>query len=107
MDRHLMRGAATTLILVILGEQPTYGYQIVQEITRRSKSILEFGEGTVYPLLYSLEAQGMIKGTWVAGTGERKRRSYQLTAKGKKELTRRVAAWDQYERGMRAALRNA
>lgn len=102
-----MRGAATTLILVILGERPSYGYQIVQEIARRSKNILEFGEGTVYPLLYSLESQGVVKGTWVAGTGDRKRRSYQLTAKGKKELARRVAAWEQYERGMRTALKNA
>jgi DNA-binding PadR family transcriptional regulator len=103
----MMRGAATTLILVVLAERPTYGYQLVQEIGRRSKNLLEFGEGTVYPLLYSLEAAGIIKGAWGPGTGDRKRRSYQLTAKGKKELKRRLAAWNRYESGMRAALQSS
>jgi PadR family transcriptional regulator PadR len=102
-----MRGAATTLILVILADEPTYGYQLVQEISRRSKNILEFGEGTIYPLLYSLESSGVVKGTWGPGTGDRRRRSYQLTAKGRKELARRLAAWERYESGMRTALRNA
>jgi PadR family transcriptional regulator, regulatory protein PadR len=105
-DRQLMRGAATTLILVILGEQPSYGYQIVQEISRRSKQLLEFGEGTIYPLLYSLESSGIVKGVWGQGSGERKRRVYELTPKGKKELKRRLASWERYEAGMRAALRN-
>jgi len=101
-----MRGAATTLILVVLAEQPSYGYQLVQEITRRSKQLLAFGEGTIYPLLYSLESSGMIRGSWGEGTGARKRRIYDLTSKGKKELKRRLASWERYEAGMRAALRN-
>jgi PadR family transcriptional regulator, regulatory protein PadR len=106
-DRQLMRGAATTLILVILGEQPSYGYQLVQEISRRSTQLLEFGEGTIYPLLYSLESGGSVKGAWGQGSGERKRRVYALTAKGRKELKRRLASWQRYEAGMRAALGNS
>lgn len=107
IDRHLMRGAATALVLLILRDRPSYGYQIVQDIRSRSKDLFDFSEGTVYPLLYGLESDGVIKGQWEDGIGERRRRVYRLTAKGKKELARRLAAWERYEKGMRIALRNA
>jgi PadR family transcriptional regulator len=107
MDKHLLRGAATTVLLLILRDTPSYGYELVQEIRRRSGEQFDFGEGTIYPLLYSLEEDGAIKGEWAPGVGERRRRVYRLTAKGRKELARRLAAWDRYEKGMKLALRGA
>lgn len=104
IDKHLMRGAATALVLLILRDQPTHGYQLVQEIRRRSKDVFDFGEGTVYPLLYGLESDGIISGKWETVTGDRRRRIYSLTARGRKELEVRLAAWQRYERGMRLAL---
>lgn len=106
VDKHLLRGAATTLILLVLRESPSYGYQIVQDIKARSAEAFDFPEGTIYPLLYGLEADGMIKGDWKPGTGERKRKVYRITAAGRGELERRISAWDRYAGGMRAALRS-
>lgn len=105
VDKHLMRGAATTLVLLVLRDKPSYGYQIVQDIRARSAEAFDFPEGTIYPLLYGLEADGSIKGEWKPGSGDRKRKVYRLTPAGRKELERRVAAWEKYANGMKVALR--
>lgn len=104
-DKHLQRGAATTLVLLVLKDSPSYGYQIVQEIRARSAEAFDFPEGTIYPILYGLESEGAIKGDWKPGIGDRKRKVYRLTAQGRKELERRVEAWQKYASGMRVALK--
>lgn len=106
MEQQLLRGAATTLVLLILRDRPSYGYDLVQQLSVRSNHLLTFGEGTVYPLLYSLEAQGMVSGSWTQA-GARRRRTYRLTASGKRELKRRLADWHRFEAGMRYALGDA
>ncbi len=105
-DRSLLRGAATTLVMLILGDTPCYGYQLVQEIRRRSASMFAFGEGTIYPLLYTLEDAGCIAGRWEAGTGGRPRKVYSLTPKGRKRLAAATAEWTRFEKGMRLAFRS-
>jgi PadR family transcriptional regulator, regulatory protein PadR len=105
IDKHLMRGAATTLILQVISEAPSYGYQIAQDIKSRSAEAFDFPEGTIYPLLYRLEEDGSIKGDWRPGTGDRQRKVYRLTPQGRKELERRRQAWEKYANGMRVALR--
>jgi DNA-binding PadR family transcriptional regulator len=107
VDKHLIRGAATTLILLVLKERPSYGYQIVQDIKARSAEAFDFPEGTIYPLLYGLEADGAIVGEWKAGTGDRKRKVYKLTAAGRKALESRLDAWERYAGAMKVALRGA
>ncbi len=107
MEPQLLRGVATTLVLLVLRDQPSYGYDLVQQLSSRSNHLLTFGEGTVYPLLYSLEQQGMVTGSWKQPTGERRRRIYRLTAAGQRELKRRLADWHRFEEGMRFALRGA
>lgn len=104
-DKHLQRGAATTLVLLVLKDSPSYGYQIVQEIRARSAEAFDFPEGTIYPILYGLESEGAIKGEWKPGIGDRKRKVYRLTPQGRKELERRVEAWQKYASGMRVALK--
>lgn len=104
VDKHLMRGAATALVLLVLRDKPSHGYELVEEIRRRSKDVFDFGEGTIYPLLYGLEKEGVIRGKWETVTGARRRRVYQLTATGQKHLEVRLAAWDRYQKGMRIAL---
>lgn len=106
-DKHLQRGAATALVLLVLRDSPSYGYQIVQEIRARSADAFDFPEGTIYPILHGLEKDGFIKGEWKEGIGDRKRRVYRLTAAGRKELERRLEAWHKYASAMRTALRGA
>lgn len=104
-EKHLQRGAATTLVLLVLRDAPSYGYQIVQEIRARSAAAFDFPEGTIYPILYGLESEGSIKGEWKPGVGDRQRKVYRLTAQGRKELERRIDAWQKYASGMKVALK--
>ena len=105
LDRSVLRGAATTLVLLILRDTPSYGYQLVQEIRRRSANMFAFGEGTIYPLLYSLEEDGSIAGRWKTALGGRRRKIYSLTPKGRKRLAAATAEWARFEKGMRLAFR--
>ncbi len=99
-DRELLKGTTETLVLATLGQQPSYGYELVERLRRQSDGIFELGEGTLYPLLYKLEAKGWIAGKWEAGPGKRRRRVYHITARGRRRLARRSEQWGELVRGM-------
>jgi len=98
------RGAATTLILLILRDRPSYGYELVREIRRRSQEMFNFAEGTIYPLLYGLEEDGSIVGSWDGDAGGRRRRVYRLTPAGRQLLKQRLDAWEHFALAMRTSL---
>ena len=56
------RGLISLLILALLDQEDMYGYQIVQEITERSGGAIVTEEGSLYPVLYKLQDQGMLSG---------------------------------------------
>ncbi|MHC4444571.1 MAG: PadR family transcriptional regulator [Planctomycetota bacterium] len=99
-DKELLKGATETLVLAALADKPSHGYELVERLRRRSDGIFELGEGTLYPLLYKLEARGLIKGDWEPGSGQRKKRVYRLTARGRKQLSGRTEEWQELVRGM-------
>jgi len=100
LDRELLKGTTETIVLAILGEAPSHGYQLVRLLKQRSEGIFELGEGTLYPLLYKLEAKGWIKGAWETSDGKRRRRVYRLTGRGRREFTKRTEQWEGLARGM-------
>lgn len=98
-----LKGCARLLVLKILAERPMYGYELATAMTLRSEAIFELGQGTLYPLLYSLERKGMIRSKErEAGPGEgaRKRVYYELTAKGRALLKEDLRVWGDIARGM-------
>jgi len=104
-----MKGCARTLVLQLLVERPMYGYELAAELDRRSTGIFALGQGTLYPLLYSLETKGLIRVTreeFSADQG-RKRRYYALTPRGRMELQENIVTWKEIARGMRLVLENA
>ena len=56
-----LKGVARTLVLGLLRERPMYGYEIATALTARSEGVFALGQGTLYPLLYSLENKGLIR----------------------------------------------
>ena len=85
-ERELLKGVAPVVVLEILARGTMYGYELSEAIAQRSGDILTLGRGTLYPLLYNLEAKGLVAGQWQASPSGRKRRYYSITGKGKEQL---------------------
>src|SRR5215813_2935475 len=86
------RGALPTLILQALIHEARHGYSIAQQIKARSKGLLDFKEGTLYPALHKLENQGLVESYEEVQRG-RTRRYYRITRSGRTALVRDRAEW--------------
>ncbi|MHC4757251.1 MAG: PadR family transcriptional regulator [Planctomycetota bacterium] len=87
-ESQLLKGIAPVVVLEILSRGKMYGYELSEAIEKRSSNILTLGKGTLYPLLYNLEAKKLIKGSWEDGETGRRRRYYSITSKGKGQLAK-------------------
>ncbi len=87
-ESQLLKGIAPVVVLEILSRGPMYGYELCRTIEQRSNDILCLGKGTLYPLLYNLEAKKLVSTKWQTAESGRKRRYYVITSKGKGELAR-------------------
>ena len=92
LERELMRGAGPTAVLKLLEHGERYGYELVEQLQRRTDGVLAMGQSTLYPMLYNLEAKGLVASR-VDDGGPRPRRYYRLTAAGKKALTEQQRQW--------------
>ena len=99
-ESQLLKGVAPVVVLEILSRGQMYGYELSQAIEQRSSNILTLGKGTLYPLLYNLEAKKLIKGKWENNESSRKRRYYSITSRGKDELVRQKAQLKELTAGL-------
>jgi transcriptional regulator len=86
------KGALPALILQALAGEASHGYRIAQQIKERSKGVLDFKEGTLYPALHKLENEGMVESYDAVESG-RQRRYYRITKEGRKMLARDREQW--------------
>lgn len=98
-ERELLKGVAPVIVLEILSRGAMYGYELSEAVEQRSGGILTLGRGTLYPLLYNLEAKGLIEAQWQDGDTNRKRRYYSITGKGKEMLAAQKQQWQQLQAG--------
>lgn len=103
-NKELLKGNIETIALDILSKEPMYGYKLVKEVDKRSNGIFKFGEGTIYPVLYKLEKQGLLESSWHKEENSLHRKYYQLTAKGHKARMKRREEWTALAQGMRIVL---
>jgi PadR family transcriptional regulator PadR len=99
-ESQLLKGIAPVVVLEILSRGPMYGYELSQAIEQRSGDILTLGKGTLYPLLYNLEAKKLVKGKWESNKSSRKRRYYSITSKGKGQLVKQKAQLEKLTAGL-------
>jgi len=102
IERELMRGAGPVAVLTLLQRGEMYGYELVEALARHSDGVLNMGQSTLYPMLYNLEAKGLIKGQWRRSDSGRERKYYHLTGKGTRRLATQTAQWQAIVRAMRA-----
>lgn len=91
-NKELLKGSTEILILSLLNQEPMYGYQMIKEAENKSEGVFQFKEGTLYPLLHSLEANGFLESYWSEIRG-RKRKYYRITAIGKKHMEKKLEEW--------------
>jgi transcriptional regulator len=106
IDRDLKKGSGELLILSLLESRQRHGYEIGKLIETRSNGTVSFRVASLYPLLYRLEARGLIQGRWVEKAGQRRRRYYRLTPAGKKVLAARRAGWQAFVDAIRRITEN-
>ena len=102
IPKDLVAASATPLVLAILAEADSYGYAIIKRVSELSSGELQWTDGMLYPVLHRLERQGYIKGRWGTSETGRKRKYYQLTARGRAQLAEQRQQWQTVD----AALRN-
>jgi PadR family transcriptional regulator len=101
----LVYGTLDMLILKALQHDPKHGLAIADRIQQMSKDILRVEQGSLYPALYRLEAQGWIKAKWGVSDNNRKARYYELTAAGRKQLEAEREHWSRITRGINLVLK--
>ena len=93
IETQLMRGAAPLAVLRLLEGGEKYGYEMIELLERRTDGVLAMGQSTLYPLLYNLEAKGLIVARAATAESGRPRKYYRLTAKGKRQLAKSRKQW--------------
>ena len=99
-ESQLLKGIAPVVVLEILSSGQMYGYQLSEAVEKRSGKILSLGKGTLYPLLYNLEAKKLIQGRWEQAESGRDRRYYSITSKGKIELSKQKEQLGELQKGL-------
>jgi PadR family transcriptional regulator, regulatory protein PadR len=103
----LVYGTLDMLILKALQHDARHGLAIGDRIQQMSKDILRVEQGSLYPALYRLEAQGWIKAEWGLSDNKRKARYYKLTAAGRKQLASEQEHWSRITKGIDFVLSGA
>ena len=89
MQTNLSKRVNELLVLAVLDDEPSHGYQIALRVEERTVGRFTFQHGTLYPILHRLERQGRVKGEWEAEGRRRKR--YAITARGREALSEETA----------------
>jgi PadR family transcriptional regulator PadR len=100
----LVYGTLDMLILKSLQHGPRHGLGIADRIQQMSQEILRVEQGSLYPALYRLEAQGWIKAEWGVSDNNRKARYYKLTAAGRRQLSAETEHWSRITSGINLVL---
>lgn len=95
IDKGLVSGSTTLIILSLLKEKDMYGYEMIETLNSRANEIFELKTGTLYPLLHQLvKTEDLI--SYETEVNGKKRKYYQLTAKGDKFLEKKTKEWKVY-----------
>src|ERR1700740_1355341 len=87
------RGTAELAVLSVLHDGPLHGYELARRIEQQTDGALRFTLAALYPMLYRMEQQRWIRGSWETSANGRRRRCYRLTPAGKKKLSPLRREW--------------
>lgn len=100
--RQMKKGVLDMLVLKLLETEQKYGYQLISELKEKSGEMFILKEGTLYPILYRLEDDGLVESCWISPKGKQMaRKYYQITEQGKAALEEIGLLWAQMCDGIR------
>lgn len=94
----LLKGTTPLLVLAVIGEGELYGYEIAQRVREQSGGAFAPSEGSLYPALHRLEADGALVASWRHSDRGPRRRYYGLTDRGRGLLAESRAEWGAFVR---------
>src|SRR5215813_15540162 len=97
----LLQGTLDMLILKVVAPGPQHGFGISRRIQQISTDLLRVEQGSLYPALYRLEEQGLLRSEWGVSENNRKAKFYSLTRAGRKHLERELESWSRLSTGIR------
>ena len=100
----VLQGTLDMLVLKALQLEPMHGWGITERIEQWSESVLQLGQGTLYPALYRLERQGLIRSEWKVTENNRRARYYSLTRDGRRHFSDELAQWRRMSRAVNLVL---
>lgn len=95
IDKSLLSGSTTMLLLKLLSEKDMYGYEMIETLQQRSQNIFVLKAGTLYPLLHSLEDKGYLT-VYEREVLGKTRKYYSITKEGSRFLTAKKEEWKEY-----------
>ena len=91
--KELVAASTKPLVLGVLSNGESYGYEIIRQIRDRSGGQLEWSEGMLYPVLHRMEKEKLIVSSWKVGENGRKRKYYRISASGKRSMAVERKQW--------------
>lgn len=100
VDKELVAASSTPLVLAILAEGESYGYEILKRVRELSGGEIEWSDGMLYPVLHRLDRLGYVSAEWRTLPNGRRRRYYALTGAGRKALGEQRRQWETVVRAL-------
>src|SRR5215468_4761075 len=100
----LLPGTLDLLILKTVSLGPLHGYGVLLRIEQISRGALVIEQGALYPALFRLVRQGLLKATWGTSENNRRAKYYELTAAGRKRLREETEGWNRLATAIGSAL---
>jgi len=103
-EAELLPGTLDLLILKAVSLGPLHGYAVLSRIEQISGQRLFVEQGALYPALFRLVRQGLLKTEWGKSENNRRAKFYQLTAKGRRRLLQETEEWNRLASAIGSAL---
>ena len=93
----MKKGVLEILVLKLLENSEKYGYQLITELREKSGELFSLKEGTLYPILYRLEEEGLVTSKWSVPQGkELSKKYYRISDTGQQTLQDAVVLWQHF-----------
>lgn len=103
VDKTLLSGSMTMLLLKLLEEKDMYGYEMIDTLRKKSNNVFELKAGTLYPLLHNMESKGLLT-AYEQEFARKKRKYYSITKEGKGLLEKKKTEWNEYQTAVASVL---